>query len=108
MIGEGKKDNSEDTGDRDTVAVPSTFYGSVAVKKLHRILSDTRHPLNHVLSSQASRCDFSNRLRCLSSGWKKEREDRKVEPNTALRFQTRGRHQTPQPPFGDGSKQMMT
>ena len=35
-------------------ATPSTIYGSVAVKRLHRILSDTKHPLNHVLSSQVS------------------------------------------------------
>ena len=35
-------------------ATPSTIYGSVAVKRLHRILSDTQHPLNHVLSSQVS------------------------------------------------------
>ena len=32
-------------------AKPSTIYGCVAVKKLHRILSDDHHPLNHVLSS---------------------------------------------------------
>ena len=45
-------------------ATPSTMYGSVAVKKLHRILSDTRHPLNHVLFSQAFRRASSQRLRC--------------------------------------------
>ena len=30
---------------------PSTSYGNVALKKLLRILSDTQHPLNHVLFS---------------------------------------------------------
>ena len=30
---------------------PSTSYGNVALKKLHRILSDTQHPLNHMLFS---------------------------------------------------------
>ena len=45
-------------------ATPSTTYGSVVVKKLHRILSDTQHPLNHVLFSQASRRASSQRLRC--------------------------------------------
>ena len=30
------------------------IYGSVSVKKLHRTMSDTQHPLNHVLSSQVS------------------------------------------------------
>ena len=42
----------------------SAMYGSVAVKKLHRILWDTQHPLNHALSFQASRRDISQRLRC--------------------------------------------
>ena len=45
-------------------ATPSTIYGSVAVKRLHRILSDAHHPLNHVLSSQVSRRASSQRLRC--------------------------------------------
>ena len=45
-------------------ATPSTIYGSVAVKRLHRILSDAQHPLNHVLSSQVSRRASSQRLRC--------------------------------------------
>ena len=41
-------------------ATPSTIYGSVAVKRLHRILSDAHHPLNHVLTSQVSRRASSN------------------------------------------------
>ena len=45
-------------------ATPSTIYGSVAVKKLHRILSEAQHPLNHVLFSQASGRAFSQRSRC--------------------------------------------
>ena len=49
---------------RAETATPSTMYGSVAVKKLHRILSEAQHPLNHVLSSQASRRASSQRLRC--------------------------------------------
>ena len=35
-------------------ATPSTIYRSVAVKRLHRFLSDTQHQLNHVLSSQVT------------------------------------------------------
>ena len=36
------------------LVVLSTNYGNVAVKKLHRILLDTKHPLSHVLSSYKS------------------------------------------------------
>ena len=42
----------------------SLVYRCVAAKKLHRILSDTQHPMNHVLSFQASRHDSSQQLRC--------------------------------------------
>ena len=45
-------------------SAPSAIYECVVLKNLHRILIDTRHPLNHVLSSQASRRDSSQRLRC--------------------------------------------
>ena len=48
-------------------ATPSTIYGSVAVKRLHRILSDAHHLLNQVLSSQVSRRASSQRLRCFRS-----------------------------------------
>ena len=46
------------------IAVPNIIYRSVAVKKLHGILSDTHHSLNHAMSSKASRRDSSQRLRC--------------------------------------------
>ena len=46
------------------IAVLSTICGYVAVKKLHRILFDTWHPLNHVLTSQVSRHDSSQWLQC--------------------------------------------
>ena len=49
-------------------ATPSTIYGSVAVEKMHRILSDTHHLLNHVLSSQVSRHASSQQLRCFRPG----------------------------------------
>ena len=49
---------------RAETATPSTMYGSVAVKKLHRILWDNQHPLNYALSFQASKRDISQRLRC--------------------------------------------
>ena len=49
---------------RAETATPSTKYRSVAVKKLLRIRSDDYHPLNHVLSFQASRRASSRRLRC--------------------------------------------
>ena len=42
----------------------STVKGSVAAKKLHSILSDTQHSLNHVLSPHVSRRFSSQRLRC--------------------------------------------
>ena len=47
------------------IATPSTMYGSVVVKTMHRILSDAHLPLNHVMSSQASRRASSQRLRCV-------------------------------------------
>ena len=45
-------------------AMPSAVYGSVAVKRLDSILSDAQYLLNHVQSSQVSRRDISQRLRC--------------------------------------------
>ena len=59
--GQGSKDSGKDRGGWDSNT--STIYRSVAVKNLHKLLSDTQHPLNHVLSSQVYRRASSQRLR---------------------------------------------
>ena len=48
---------------RTETAAPSAIYECVVLKKLHSTLKNTEHPLNHVLYSQASRHDCSQRLR---------------------------------------------
>ena len=54
--GQGSKGQQQRSlGQRQQHKVIGTICRSVAMKKLHRILSDTQHPLNHVLSPRASR-----------------------------------------------------
>ena len=54
--GQGSKGQQHvSLGQRQQHKVIGTICRSVAMKKLHRILSDTQHPLNHVLSPRAFR-----------------------------------------------------